>query len=89
MSGLLTVTDEYRRYAISRLEEALKRSLIELKSLESICGILTWISFIFDAGKPRRNIMYRALSSAKAQGCNIKIKGELRSARKCSGGVML
>ena len=67
VTGLMSVTDEYRQYAISRVEEALKRSTIARKGLESLCGILTWISFIFDSGRPRRNLMYRALSTAKAQ----------------------
>ena len=38
--------------------------------------MLTWISFVFDAGRPRRNVMYRVLARANARGEKILIKGE-------------
>ena len=76
---VMTVTEEHRQYAISRMAEALHMSEISAKQMESLCGILTWISFVFDAGRPRRNVMYRAVAKAKASGSMIQIRGELRA----------
>ena len=61
----ITVTDEYRAYATDRVEEVLLAKKASLKQLESIAGILTWVSYAFVPGKPRRNVIYRAIASLK------------------------
>ena len=35
---------------------------MSLKELESITGVLTWISYAMVSGKSRRNELYRAIS---------------------------
>ena len=75
----MQVTEEHRLYAMSRVSEALHQSAVTVKQLESLCGILTWIAFVFDPGRPRRNVMYRALAKAQAEGAKIVIQGELRA----------
>ena len=75
----MQVTEEHRLYAISRVQDALHQSTMTHKQLESLCGILTWIAFVFDPGRPRRNVLYRALARAKAEDSKIVIKGELRA----------
>ena len=75
----MRVTEEHRMYAISRLTEMLHQSKCTAKQMESLCGVLTWISFVFDAGRPRRNVMYRVLARANARGEKILIKGEVRA----------
>ena len=76
----VAVMDEYRRYALSRLEDALKKKHVSLATLESIAGILTWIAGVFDAGKPRRNLLYRLIAKLKKTGLDkAPIRGDLRS----------
>lgn len=76
---VMTVTREHRLYAMSRLAEVLHQSTMTAKDMESLCGILTWIAFVFDPGRPRRNVMYRALARANKDGKEIEIRGELRA----------
>ena len=77
---MVSVLEEYRRYALSRLDDALHQNKVSLATLESIAGILTWIAGVFDAGKPRRNLMYRWIAKMKKEGINkIVVKGDLRS----------
>ena len=59
----ITVTDEYRAYATDRVSDILQAGKASLKQLESIAGILTWVAFVFLPGKPRRNVIYRAISN--------------------------
>ena len=75
----LRLTQEHRKYAMSRVAEALKKSKISRATLDSLCGILTWVSFVFDSGKPRRNRLYSALAQAIARGKDVELRGELRA----------
>ena len=73
----IRVSKEYRKYALSRVREVLKTSSVSLATLESLAGILTWIAHVFDAGKPRRNLLYRRISKMKARGeSHTTIRGE-------------
>lgn len=75
----LRLTQEHRMYAMSRVADALKQSKISRATLDSLCGILTWVSFVFDSGKPTRNMLYSALAQAIARGKDVELKGELRA----------
>ena len=75
----MRLTEEHRLYAISRVADALRCSKISRATLESLCGILTWVSFVFDSGRPRRNMLYSALSQAVERGKPVDLKGELRA----------
>ena len=55
----VAVLEEYRKYALSRLEDVLQSRKVSIATLESIAGILTWIAGVFDAGRPWRNLLYR------------------------------
>ena len=75
----MRLTQEHRDYAMSRVAEALQRSRISKGELESLCGILTWVSFVFDSGRPRRNMLYSALARAIATSAAVEVRGELRA----------
>ena len=76
----IRVSKEFRKYALSRVQEVLQASSVSLSTLESLSGILTWISHVFDAGKPRRKMLYRRISRMKARGeSHTTVRGELRS----------
>ena len=76
----VAVLEEYRQYALSRLQDAMSKRHVSLATLESLAGILTWIAGVFDAGKPRRNLLYRYISKLKKAGLDTTpIKGELRA----------
>ena len=76
----VAVLEEYRKYALSRLEDALQQKKVSLATLESIAGILTWIAGVFDAGRPRRNLLYRCIAKLKKLGLSkTAIQGELRA----------
>ena len=76
----VAVLEEYRKYALSRLEDVLNEGKVSLATLESIAGILTWIAGVFDAGRPRRNLLYRCIAKMKKAGTSkIAVKGDLRS----------
>ena len=75
----LRLTQEHRLYALSRVADALKGSTITRATLDSLCGVLTWVSFVFDSGRPRRNMLYSALAQAVERGKPVELKGELRA----------
>ena len=76
----IRVNAEYRRYALSRVEELLHVTSVSLSSLESVAGILTWIAHVYDAGKPRRKMLYRAISHMESRGQTcITVRGDLRA----------
>ena len=64
----MTITDEYRAYALDRVDSALQLRTISLKTLESIGGILAWVSYVFIPGKPRRNVVFRTIARMKSEG---------------------
>ena len=75
----MTVTDEYKAYAMDRLREVLADGKASLRQMESIAGILAWISYVFLPGKPRRNVVYRVIARMKE--CNmvrIDVDGPLK-----------
>ena len=75
----MSVTEEYRAYAIDRLTELVHASHVSLKQLESIAGITAWIAYVFVPGKPRRNIMYREIAKMKQHKLGkIDMSGPLR-----------
>ena len=64
----MTVTEEFRVYAMDRLREVLQAGVVSLRQMESIAGILAWIAYVFIPGKPRRNVIYRTVSRMKENG---------------------
>ena len=64
----ITVTDEYRAYAVDRIFDVVHAGKASLKQLESIAGIVTWVSYAFIPGKPRRNVLYRTIAALKDTG---------------------
>ena len=76
-----TVSKEHRLYAIDRLKQVLSDRSATKRQLASIAGVLTWISYVFLPGKPRRQHIYYA-SSVKEGGDKsekVEIKGSLRA----------
>lgn len=57
-----TISDEHRDYAIDRLREVLTARVSTKRDMASIAGVLTWISFVFTPGRPRRQYIYNAAS---------------------------
>ena len=75
----LSVTQEHRKYATERLQEVLAKKTVSLKELESLGGILTWISQVLKRGRPRRNQIYAAIKQLNArQGRHCAMRGELK-----------
>ena len=76
----IRVNAEYRKYALSRVNELLRTTSVSLSTLESVAGILTWVAHVYDAGKPRRSLLYRYISHMKERGqSHTVVRGELRS----------
>ena len=76
----IRVTKEFREYARSRVDEILRSSKVSLKTLDSVAGILTWVAHVYDAGKPRRRMLYRRIAQMEARGeSQTVIRGVLRS----------
>lgn len=74
------VSKEYREYALSRVDEVLRSTKVSLSTLDSLAGILTWVAHVFDAGKPRRRMIYRRIAQMQARGeSHSVIRGPLRS----------
>lgn len=73
-----SVTDETRQYAIDRLDEVVRTKSLSAKTLESLCGILTWVATAVERGRPRRNFLYRALKQMESRGVtSIRPRGDL------------
>ena len=76
----IRVNAEYRQYALSRVDELLRSESVSLSSLESVAGILTWVAHVYDAGKPRRKMLYRCISHMESRGqTHTTVRGDLRS----------
>ena len=58
----MRVTSEHRAYALSRVNSVIANRKVSVDDLQSLCGILTWISYVLPAGKPRRHAMYQSLT---------------------------
>ena len=75
----MSTTTEYREYAKTRVLDALAHKSISVKTLDSIAGILTWVAYVFVPGKPRRNLLYRALAELRKAGrVSMPLSGALR-----------
>ena len=72
-----SVSSEHRDYATARVQEVLTRKTATRRELSSIAGVLTWISFVFLPGKPRRQHIYDA-ASGDNKSTVIKIAGSLQ-----------
>lgn len=55
-----TVSEEHRQYAVDRISYVLDTGMTTKGELASIAGVLTWISFVFLPGRPRRQHIYDA-----------------------------
>ena len=75
----ITICEEHRLYAIDRLAECLKAKRVSVNDLESIAGVLSWLSFSFIPGRPRRNELYKAIARAHADSkSKWRIRGQLQ-----------
>ena len=61
-----TVSREHREYARDRLAAVLRDGKATKGDLTSIAGVLTWISFVFMPGRPRRQHIYDASQLGKS-----------------------
>ena len=73
----LSVCPEQREYAVDRLTAILSAGQASKEDLESICGVLSWISFAMISGKPRRNLLYRSATRLLRKQDMITIRGQL------------
>ena len=70
---------EQRAYAVDKLTAMLSAREVSLKSLESIAGVLTWISYAMITGRPRRNELYSAVAAMKRRNLrSVALRGELK-----------
>ena len=77
--GTMTVTADSQAYACARLQELLKAKVATVKELESVAGILSWMSQVFIRGQPRRKALFRAISAMQQRGDNsTAIRGDLK-----------
>ena len=68
-----------RAYAVDKLKEILREKTVRLDPLESVAGILTWISYALVTGRPRRNQLYRAIARMKASKlASVQLRGLLQ-----------
>ena len=74
----MTVTEEHRKYAVDRITTLLDKKSASVKELESVGGILSWISQVFIPGRPRRNAVFEAIHRLNASNnSTARIRGEL------------
>ena len=73
----MAVTQEHREYAVARVQAVLKKGVVALKELESICGILTWIAHVYVPGRPRRDALFEALGRLRSRGGVVEVRGAL------------
>ena len=73
----LRISEEYRQYAIARLAEILEAKQATVQELETIAGMLTWLSVVMIQARPRRAAVYGACSGARKS--IVKIRGKLSS----------
>ena len=75
----MSVTEEHRRYSMTRVRAMLKQGSATLRDLESVCGILSWIAQVYIPGRPRRDALFQALGRLRGRGVrSIPIRGELK-----------
>ena len=73
------VCPRYAEYACDKLSDCLRSKWASLKELESIAGICSWIAFAMIEGRPRRNVMYRAVARLSKEGAKrVRVRGELK-----------
>ena len=73
----LRITEEHRRYVIDRLQDILREKQTTVNDLQSLAGILTWLSAVMIQGRPRRWAIYAACSGTKTS--VVRIRGHLSS----------
>ena len=74
----ITVCEEHREYAVDRLRHCLKEKAISLSDLESLAGVLSWISHAFIPGRPRRDALYSTVARMKKNKLSsVRIRGAL------------
>lgn len=75
-----TISAEHRDYAVARIREVLTATIASKGDLASIAGVLTWISFVFIPGRPRRQHIYDAsrLGSSGSKSDMVRISGPLQ-----------
>ena len=75
----MQMTAEHREYAKERVLVLLRGKFVTVKDLENIGGILSWISHVHVPGRPRRNFIFRQLSSMKKRKISrAPLRGELK-----------
>ena len=72
-----SVSNDHKEYAIDRVQEVLDNKTASKRELSSIAGVLTWISFVFLPGKPRRQHIYDAASGG-SKSTVVQITGSLQ-----------
>ena len=75
-----SISAEFKDYAIDRIQAVLRAKKASKGDLASIAGVLTWISYVFIPGKPRRQFIYDAarLGSSAEKSDIVDIQGALQ-----------
>jgi hypothetical protein len=75
-----TVSEEHRTYALALLDDLIEAGSATRQQLESLAGVLTWLSTVVSEGKPRRGEVYAELRHSESAGAlaQIRLRGRLR-----------
>ena len=76
-----TISQEHNEYAVDRVGAILEAGEASKGDLASVAGVLTWISFVFTPGRPRRQFIYDAgsLGSTGSKADVVVVKGYAES----------
>ena len=74
----LTVAPDHQKYAEAKVSDILHKKEATVKQLQSLAGILSWISQVYTPGRPRRGALFRAVSSLeRSHARTTSVRGEL------------
>ena len=75
----IAMCEQHRLYAVDLLAACLAAKRISLKQLESVTGVLSWISMALVSGRPRRNTLYAVVAQMKRlQVTSVAVRGALQ-----------
>lgn len=74
-----SISQEHREYATDRIRQVLRQKIASKGDLASVAGVLTWMSFVFTPGRPRRQFIFDAarLGESGVKSDKVAISGAL------------
>ena len=74
----MAMTEEHRAYTLDRLHEIISQRRASVKQLETLGGLLSWVSYVHVPGRPRRNFVFRELTRMRQRAeSKVTVRGDL------------